>query len=132
MSKKNENGYLTPTQVFLRAIKETNNYFYFLNLAKEKNNKLRNDPFHRSDYFRFIPLHDKDFIWKTMRNHCVSLSEVFMFFFSGYMHSWDYRYVDYVRRVKQCRKWVRENVKSGYLKRASCGPTKILFEWKNK
>ena len=132
MSKKNENGYLTPTQVFLRAIKETNNYYYFLNLAIEKNSKLQNNPHYRSDDYRLIPLHNKDFIWKVMCNYCVSLSEVFMFFSSGCMYAWDYRYVNYVRRVKQCRKWIRENVKSGYLKRGSRGSAKILFEWKNK
>jgi len=131
MSKKNENGYLTPTQVFLRAIKETNNYYYFLNLAIEKNSKLQNNPHYRSDDYRLIPLHNKDFIWKVMCNYCVSLSEAFMFFLSGWQ-SWTWQYADYVRRVKQCRKWVRDNVKSGYLKRGSRGATKILFEWKNK
>lgn len=131
MSKKNENGYLTPTQVFLRAIKETNNYYYFLNLAIEKNSKLQNSPFYRPDDYRLIPLHNKDFIWKVMCNYFVSLSEVFMFFSSG-TQTWTWQYADYVRRVKQCRKWIRYNVKSGYLKRGSRGATKILFEWKNK
>lgn len=132
MSKKNENGYLTPTQVFLRAIKETNNYHYFLNLAIEKNSKLQNSSYYRSNDYRLIPLHSKDFIWKIMCNYFVSLSEAFMLFSSGCMYSWDYRYVDYVRRVKQCRKWIRDNVKSGYLIRGSRGGKKILFEWKNK
>lgn len=131
MSKKNENGYLTPTQVFLRAIKETNNYYYFLNLAIEKNSKLQNSPYYRSDDYRLIPLHNKDFIWEIMCNYFVSLSEVFMFFSSG-TQSWTWQYAGYVRRVRQCRKWIRDNVKSGYLKRGSHGATKILFEWKNK
>lgn len=131
MGKKNENGYLTPTQVFLRAIKETNNYYYFLNLAIEKNNNLRDNPCYRSYDFMYIPLNDKDFIWKVMCNHCVSLSEVFMFFLSS-PQSFGDQYADYLRRVKQCRKWIRDNVKSGYLKRVSRGSTKILFEWKNK
>lgn len=131
MSKKNENGYLTPTQVFLRAIKETNNYHYFLNLAIEKNSKLQNSPYYRSNDYRLIPLHSKDFIWKIMRNYFVSLSEAFMFFSSG-TQTWTWQYADYVRRVKQCRKWIRDNVKSGYLIRGSRGGKKILFEWKNK